>query len=193
MVVNIRTRNDIRVLMAAGQSGDWLISPIMEAGITKVRVFSWDGNEVLLGDFNPSSSVRLPNGLLVVGIANGRIVPCDIDWFTLFNRAPFVYSEDVDMQIQSGLKIGVVRQMKVKSEKRRDITDYFNRLIKEIKVLGLGKIVFRKGGTIQIPEFFNEWCRQNGVTIEIIDGPELDNLYPIDNNIPIDIFIQPLE
>jgi hypothetical protein len=179
--------------MAAGQSGDWLISPIMEAGITKVRVFSWDGNEVLLGDFNPSSSVRLPNGLLVVGIANGRIVPCDIDWFTLFNRAPFVYSEDVDMQIQSGLKIGVVRQMKVKSEKRRDITDYFNRLIKEIKVLGLGKIVFRKGGTIQIPEFFNEWCRQNGVTIEIIDGPELDNLYPIDNNIPIDIFIQPLE
>jgi hypothetical protein len=179
--------------MAAGQSGDWLISPIMEAGITKVRVFSWDGNEVLLGDFNPLSSVRLPNGLLVVGIANGRIVPCDIDWFTLFNRAPFVYSEDVDMQIQSGLKIGVVRQMKVKSEKRRDITDYFNRLIKEIKVLGLGKIVFRKGGTIQIPEFFNEWCRQNGVTIEIIDGPELDNLYPIDNNIPIDIFIQPLE
>ena len=189
MNVNIRTRNNIRTLLAAGQSGNWGISPVKEVNLTQVRIFNWEGTEVLIGDYDPSRSVRLPNGLLVVGFVNGRIVPCDIRWFVNFNRAPFVYSDSFGLQNPSGIKIGVVRDLPIESVSKGEIRDIFRKLIAEIKLLGINKIVFRKGG-IPIPDFFRDWCQRNGVVIEILDDQEMDNQYPRVNDIPPDIFIQ---
>jgi hypothetical protein len=41
----------------------------------------------------------------------------------------------------------------------------------------LKKIVFRGGGTIPIPDWFKDWCRENGIDIEILDPDEFDRQY----------------
>ena len=48
MVVNVRTKDDLRDLLKNRASGNWNIGLASEPRITKVRVFNWDNNQVLV-------------------------------------------------------------------------------------------------------------------------------------------------
>jgi hypothetical protein len=55
-----------------------------------------------------------------------------------------------------------------------DLIDGWFKQIKEIltdRKIQLGKIdvTFQGGGTMQIPDWFRDWCAQNGITITVID------------------------
>jgi hypothetical protein len=59
MIINIRTKDNLNDLLAAEQSGNWVVSTEKEyeaaaLGNTKVKVYSWDGSVVLTGDYDPS-------------------------------------------------------------------------------------------------------------------------------------------
>jgi hypothetical protein len=67
MVVNVRTQNDLRELLKNRESGNWNIGVASEPLITKVRVFNWDNNQVLKGDYNRARSRRDTGGDLIIG------------------------------------------------------------------------------------------------------------------------------
>ncbi len=193
MIINIRTRDDLAVLLAAGQSGDWVVSPVKEAMLTTVRIFDWQGDSVLIGDFDPHSSYRNLQGRLIIGIARGRIMHCQKDWYVLYGQSPIVYGENIAIQIHGGIRIGIVRQLAVDELSNTKINEYFKRLIQEIKLQEITTIVFCSGGLIPIPDFFIEWCQQNGVTIEIINDNEIARHYSTQNDLHIDEVFQMIE
>lgn len=41
----------------------------------------------------------------------------------------------------------------------------------------IGTLTFRGGGTRPIPKWFRDWCREQGIEIEILDPEEFDRLY----------------
>jgi hypothetical protein len=186
MIVNIRTKNDLVVLLAAGQSGNWTVAPVKEANITKVRIFNWPGDSVLIADFDPNRTHRDNRGKLIIGIVNGTIHPCAQDWFRVYGQASVIYSQNIAVQILGGIRIGVVRSLAINNPSNAEIKEYFKNLIKEIKLLGINRIVFRAGGTIPLPDFFRDWCLQNGVAIEILEDDDLGNNYPTNNDITPD-------
>lgn len=183
MMVNIRTKNDLGRLLAAGQSGNWKVAPVKAANITKVRIFNWPGDSVLIADFDPNNTRRDYRGRLIIGITNGTINPCAQDWYRLFGQASVVYSQNIAVQILGGTRTGVVRSLPINNLSKSKIKEYFENVIKEIKFLGINRIVFRAGGTIPLPDFFCDWCMQNGVAIEILADDDLSNNYPVDNDI----------
>lgn len=54
-------------------------------------------------------------------------------------------------------------------------------VLKKANALGLpiGKLVFRGGGTTKIPDWFRDWCRENGIEIEILAPETYDPLYNV--------------
>lgn len=183
MNINIRTKDDLGTLLATGQSGNWKVSQKKETKLTQnsqynVRIFNWEGTQVLIGDYNPDRSFRSADGRLVIGIDNTVIVPCQMRWFKSYGRSPFVYSGTLGVQNKMGKKVGVVRNVPLSANKQKLIDDFFKQLINEIKLLGVNKIVFRAGGNIPIPDFFREWCHQNGVEIEVLENSECVRIYP---------------
>jgi hypothetical protein len=187
MIINVRTRyNTLQHLLALRCSGNWRVSAITEASITKVRVFDWDTTQVLKGDYNPLPyAIKWdPNGDLILGIRYGRIENFHFNdrWFDLFGAASVVYTEEVSIQIIGNNKIGIVRETYTGPMTPNEINDYFERLIREIKLRGLNKIVFRAGG-IPLPDSFINWCKQNGVEIEILDEEEYNEKYPTEKDI----------
>ena len=69
MVVNVRTHDDLRVLLRNRASGNWVVGVDTEPSITKVRVFNWDCDQVLQGDFNRTRSRRDVDRKLIIGIS----------------------------------------------------------------------------------------------------------------------------
>ena len=59
MVVNVRTHDDLRDLLRNRASGNWVIGVDTEPIRTKVRVFNWDNNQDLKGDFDRARSRSL--------------------------------------------------------------------------------------------------------------------------------------
>jgi hypothetical protein len=43
--------------------------------------------------------------------------------------------------------------------------------------IAFSKIVFRGGGDIPVPDWFRDWCKKNGVEIEICDPEDFDRRY----------------
>ena len=39
------------------------------------------------------------------------------------------------------------------------------------------KIIFRGGGTVPIPDWFKDWCKYHGITIEILEPEEFDRRF----------------
>jgi hypothetical protein len=180
MIVNVRTNDDLRDLLANRQSGNWIVSAASERRITKVRVFNWDVTQVLKGDFDPLCSFRDPGNRLILGLKKCRIENFNPNgtWSNLFGAAAVVYTEEVSIQIQGGERIAIVRGNYMGPNTDSEIKDYFDRLKREIGLRGIGKIVFQGGGNIPIPDDFREWCNQNNINIEILDEDELNRLYP---------------
>jgi hypothetical protein len=188
MILNIRTRDNLHDLLGSGQTGEWVISTEKLYLLSKVRIYSWDGKQVLIGDFEPTLTHRLPNRRTLIGFTHGVIVSSYLDWFKFFRQSPIVYSQKVDLQTHGAYRVGVIRDLNIIPGEISEI-DFFKNLIKEIKLLGLNKVVFCGGGTIAIPDSFKEWCKINGVDIEVFELIDLNRLYNQDNNIPIDVFI----
>jgi hypothetical protein len=174
MIVKIRTRDNLNDILANGQSGNWKIAQGLEGQISKVQIWSFDGREVLEADFNPANSKRLPNGRLVVGIVNGNITASEIKWPW---RAPVVYGAGIEIYDDQGTKVGVVRGNNSLPMNQQQVEDYFKRLEKDILLELPQKVIFQGGGQIQIPEEFREFCRRNGIEIEILDEEELNRRY----------------
>lgn len=187
MIVNVRTRNDLRDLLRNRASGHWGIGRGTEPLITKVRVFNWEMDQVLKGDYNRKCSVWDVAGKLIIGIKNCRIENFNNGgkqnlYFDSFGTTPFVYSEDISLQKIKGQVVGIVRSSIPSDMSQNEINEYFERLKREIILRGLTKIVFKKGG-IPIPEDFISWCQNNGVQIEILSEDEFNNSYPVQNDI----------
>jgi hypothetical protein len=186
MIINIRTKDNLNDLLAAEQSGNWVVSTEKEyepaaLGNTKVKVYSWDGSVVLTGDYDPSRSVRTAEGRLIIGIANGRLVRSEVNWPWQASR---IYTRGADVQTHGVHRVGIVREIDVLAPTSKSIGDYFDGLTKELIKEGIEKVVFKGGGTIPIPDSFKEFCKKNGIKIEILDEGELDKRYPIANNDP---------
>ena len=184
MVVNVRTRDDLRDLLRNRASGNWNVGIAMEPRITKVRVFDWDNNQVLKGDFNRTRSRRDADGDLIIGISKCRIenFRAGESYFEIFGMAAVVYTPYVPVQRSNGTISGIMRDTNFAEMNQNEIDDFFRRLISEIRLRGITNIVFRAGG-IPIPDFFTDWCQQNGVTIQILPDEELDMIYPEVNDI----------
>jgi len=184
MIVNVRTRDDLRDLLRNRASGNWNIGIASETQITKVRVFNWDTDQVLKGDFDRGNSQRDVNGDLIISISGCRIenFRASEKWFDIFQTASVVYTPHISIQNLNGRTSGILRDTNIGGLNQSQIDEFFKRLISEIRLRGLKNVVFRAGG-IPIPDFFSEWCQQNGVTIQILSGEELDRLYPEVNDI----------
>jgi hypothetical protein len=184
MVVNVRTHDDLRDLLRNRASGNWNVGIATEARITKVRVFNWDTNQVLKGDYEPARSTRDANNDLIIGISKCRIENFSANerWFDIFNMASVVYTPPVAIQKSRGTVTGLARDVNFGGMNQNEIDEFFKRIIAEIRLRGLNKIVFKAGG-IPIPDFFRQWCQDNNVEIEIISEDELNRQYPIDNDI----------
>ena len=184
MVVNVRTHDDLRDLLRNRASGNWVIGVDTEPIITKVRVFNWDNNQVLKGDFNRARSGRDVNRRLIIGISKCRIENFRAykSWFEIFGSAAVAYTPYVPVQKQNNSVIGVLRDVSFGERNQNEIDEFFKRLKAEIQLLGLNKIVLKAGG-IPIPDFFRQWCQDNNVIIEVLSEEEMDRQYPIDNDI----------
>lgn len=184
MVVNVRTKDDLRDLLRNCASGNWDIGVATEPSITKVRVFNWNNDQVLKGDFNRTRSRRDVDSKLIIGISKCRIenFRAGANWFEIFGRANKSYTPYVPLQRANGTTSGIIRDANFAEMNQNEIVDFFRRLISEIRLCGLQKIVFKAGG-IPIPDFFRQWCQDKNVEIEIITEDELNRQYPIDNDI----------
>jgi hypothetical protein len=149
-----------------------------------VRVFNWDNDQVLKGDFNRPSSIRDGDGDLIIGISNCRIenFRAGESWFDIFGMASVVYTPNVSVQRSYGMISGIIRDANFEEMNQNEIDEFFRRLISEIRLRGITNIVFRAGG-VQIPGFFTDWCQQKGVTIQMLPDDELERLYPKVNDI----------
>jgi hypothetical protein len=181
MVVNVRTRDDLRVLLGQRASGNWIIGVNRVPQITKVRVFNWDSNQVLKGDFDLGRSIRA-NGRLTIGMSHCRIENFSAQerWPEIFGAAVVVYTPIVSVQRLFGQTIGILRTNLV-GLNNNEIDEIFRGLLAEIRLRGINRIVIRSGN-IPIPDFFEEWCNINNVNIEILSEEEMDDLYPVQND-----------
>ena len=184
MIVNVRTQDDLRDLLRNRASGNWNIGRATEPKITKVRVFNWDTDQVLKGDFAPARSIRDINDDLIIGISKCRIEKFRSKerWFDIFGTAVVVYTPPVSIQKTNGITTGILRDVNFGGMNQSEIDDFFKRLIMEIRLRGLNKVVFNAGG-IQIPDFFRQWCKENNVNIEVLPTEEINNRYPEENDI----------
>lgn len=180
MIVNVRTHDDLRELLKNRQSGNWKISAGSQLKITKVRVFNWDVDQVLIGDFSPAFSLRDVNNDLIIGISNCRIenFRSNEKWSAIFGTASVAYTPNVSIQISKQRTFGILRDANFDSMSKRDVDEFFRRLINEIRLRGIKTIVFKSGG-ITIPDFFINWCKENNVSIEILDEEKMGSNYPI--------------
>jgi hypothetical protein len=92
------------------------------------------------------------------------------------------YTPYVPVQKQIDSFVGILRNAHFGDMNQNEIDEFFRRLIAEIRLRGLNKIVFN-AGEIPIPDFFWQWCQENNVEIEVIPEGELNRQYPIDNDI----------
>jgi hypothetical protein len=184
MVVNVRTHDDLRDLLRNRASGNWVVGVDTEPRITKVRVFNWDCDQVLQGDFNRTRSRRDVDRKLIIGISKCRIENFRAykSWFEIFGSAAVAYTPYVPVQKQNDSVIGILRNSPFGEMNQNEIDEFFKRLKAEIQLRGLNKIVFKAGGT-PIPDSFRQWCQNNNVEIEVIPEDEMNRQYPIDNDI----------
>ncbi len=184
MVVNVRTKDDLRDLLRNHASGNWVIGVATETRITMVRVFNWKMDQVLKGDFSRARSRRDAIGKLIIGISKCRIenFRTHKSWGEIFGQARVAYTPCVPIQKQNDSVIGILRDDSFGEMNQNEIDEFFKRLIAEIQLRGLKKIVFKAGG-IPIPDFFRQWCQYNNVELEVISEDELNRQYAIDNDI----------
>jgi hypothetical protein len=76
LTVQVRTRDDLRELLATGASPAWVIAEDREQFITHVQIANFDGTQMIEGVFDRHGSQRRDDGRLVLRFLDGKIVNC---------------------------------------------------------------------------------------------------------------------
>ena len=73
-------------------------------------------------------------------------------------------------------RIAVVKPIKVDPFKifQNEIDNFFRSLISILQKNGIKDVFLPGGGTIPIPQFFLDYCRENGINIHIITQENID-------------------
>jgi hypothetical protein len=81
---------------------------------------------------------------------------------------------------RSGKRIAVVKPIKVDPFKiiQDEIDKFFRSLIDIIIKNSIKDVFLPGGGTIPIPQFFLDFCRENGINIHIVTN---ENIYEFEN------------
>jgi hypothetical protein len=79
---------------------------------------------------------------------------------------------------RSGIKIALVKPIKIDPFKifQDEIDKFFTSLISIIEKNGIKKIFLPGGGPIPIPQFFLDYCRENGINITVVKDENIDSL-----------------
>jgi hypothetical protein len=80
LAVQVRTHDDLRKLLAAGEPPAWVISAEREESITHVQIVDFEGTQMIEGVFDRNGSLRREDGRLVVRFLDGRIVNCNVQF-----------------------------------------------------------------------------------------------------------------
>jgi hypothetical protein len=80
LTVQVRTHDDLRGLLAAGESPAWVIVEERQQQITHVQVVNFEARQMIEGVFDRPASTRRDDGRLVLRFLDGRIVNCRIQF-----------------------------------------------------------------------------------------------------------------
>ncbi|GAA4074087.1 hypothetical protein GCM10022389_19540 [Flavobacterium cheonanense] len=77
-----------------------------------------------------------------------------------------------------GIRIAVVKPIRIDPFKilQDEIDKFFTSLISIIKKNGIKNIFLPGGGPIPIPQFFLDFCRENGINITVVTDENIDSL-----------------
>lgn len=78
--VQVRTHDDLRSLLASGESAAWVIAEVHQHQITHVQVVNFEGTQMIEGVFDRRASNRTDDGRLVLRFLDGRIVNCRVQF-----------------------------------------------------------------------------------------------------------------
>jgi hypothetical protein len=90
LTVQVRTRDDLRDLLAAGESPAWVISEERQQQLTHVQIVNFEGTQMIEGIFDRTGSGRREDNRLILRFLDGRIVNCDVRFD---GQNPVRYSE----------------------------------------------------------------------------------------------------
>jgi len=81
-----------------------------------------------------------------------------------------------------GIRIAVIKPIKIDPFKQLgpEIDKFFRSLIKIIEKNRIKDVFYPNGGTIPLPQFFLDYCRENGINIH---GVTLDTLDQAENRL----------
>jgi hypothetical protein len=75
------------------------------------------------------------------------------------------------------------------SGRQKAVDDWFIQIASQLAVSGLKKIIFKGGGTVEIPDWFKDLCKQLGIEIVILEPEVFDREFPdepIEDNTPFE-------
>ncbi len=73
-IIRVRTRDNLLELLKTGRSGWWIVAEYREPTLRFVEVYSWDGDLVLRGEYEPSQVERRNcDGRINLAFKNAKI------------------------------------------------------------------------------------------------------------------------
>jgi len=90
--LQVRTRDNLFVLLAQSQTGDWIVVRYKTQKITHVQVVNFEGTQMIEAVFDRNASYYLdpPNdNRLLVKFLDGRIINCNVQ-FTSQNPVHYI-------------------------------------------------------------------------------------------------------
>lgn len=80
LTLQLRTRDNLLELLAAGQSHAWVVGADSESRITHVQIVNFEGTQMIEGEYNRTASHRREDGRLVVAFRDAHIVNCEVNF-----------------------------------------------------------------------------------------------------------------
>jgi hypothetical protein len=80
LTVQVRTRDDLRDLLADGESPAWVIAEDRQQQITHVQIVNFEGSQMVEGIFDRHASTRRGDGRLVLRFLDGKIINCRVQF-----------------------------------------------------------------------------------------------------------------
>jgi hypothetical protein len=80
LTVQVRTRDNLLELLAAGESPAWVVAEEREPRLTHVQLVNFDGTQMIEGVYDRTGSQPRDDGRLVIRFLDGRIINCKVDF-----------------------------------------------------------------------------------------------------------------
>jgi len=80
LTIQVRTHDDLRDLLASGESPAWVISEERQGQVTHIQVVNFDGTQMIEGVFDRNGSGRRDDKRLILRFLDGRIVNCNVQF-----------------------------------------------------------------------------------------------------------------